>query len=78
MTDEMKLDPGERQWLLAIERGPMTKSAADGSVPAQIRDSLIDKKLVQWKYGFLEVALLEITSRGQAEAQRLRATMQAA
>ena len=73
MIDEIQLSAGERQWLLAIERSPMTKPVAEESVPPQVRDSLIEKQLVQWKYGFLEVALLEITSRGETEAQRLRA-----
>ena len=72
MIDEIELDAGERQWLIAIHGSPMTKSTADSRVPTAVRDSLIAKELVQWKFGFLEVALLETTSRGAEAVQRLR------
>ena len=72
MIDEVELDASERHWLLALDRGPLTKATADDSVPATTRDSLIEKKLAQWKYGVLEVVLLELTARGAMEARRLR------
>ncbi len=77
MTDEIELNAGERQWLLTIDQSPMTKATA-GRVPAAIRDSLIEKQLVQWKYGFLEVALLETTPRGEEQVLRLRSEAAAA
>lgn len=73
MTDKIELDAGEREWLLAIDGSPMTRTTADHRVPAAVRDSLIAKNLVQWKLGFLEVALLETTASGSEAVQRMRA-----
>lgn len=74
MIEEIELDAGERQWLLTIDASPMTKATAENRVPAAVRDSLIAKDLVQWKFGFLEVALLETTARGAETVQRMRET----
>lgn len=72
MLEEFELDASERQWLLAIDKEPLTKDIADKRVPKQIRDALIEKKLVHWKAGYLDVALLQSTSRGEVAARRLR------
>ena len=68
MSDTIELSSEERQWLFAIARGPLTRVAANRSMPETIRDSLIGKRLMRWKIGFLEA-----TPRGIAEAERLRA-----
>ncbi len=73
MIDDIALNAGERQWLLAIDGSPMTRATAEKRVPAAIRDSLIAKNLAHWKLGFLEVALLETTASGAEAVQRMRA-----
>ncbi len=73
MTDDIALNAGERQWLIAIDSSPMTRATAEKRVPAAVRDSLLEKTLVQWKLGFLEVALLETTVHGAEAVQRMRA-----
>lgn len=68
MTDRNELSAEERQWLFAIARGPLTRVAANRSMPEKVRDALIGKRLMRWKIGFLEA-----TPHGIAEAVRLRA-----
>lgn len=67
MADSLDLTTGERQWLLAISRGPLSKAAIDRSLPKAILESLIDKRLVRWSIG-----LLEVTSIGMATAESMR------
>jgi hypothetical protein len=71
MHETAPLTPEERQWLEAIDREPMTRAAAD-AIPERTRQSLIDRQLVHWKVGYLEVALLETTDRGANEVARKR------
>ena len=73
MIDDIELNAGERQWLLTIHGSPMTKATADHRMPQAVRDSLIAKNLVQWKFGFLDVALLETTASGSEAVQRMQA-----
>ena len=68
MDEQVELNADERQWLFAIARGPLTRLAVNRSMPESIRESLIGKRLMRWKIGFLEA-----TPRGIAEAMRLRA-----
>ena len=67
MNESVELSAEERQWLFAIARGPLTRVAANRSMPEKIRDALIGKRLMRWKIGFLEA-----TPHGIAEAERLR------
>jgi hypothetical protein len=58
---------GERQWLLAVSRGPMHRTAVDLSIPKGIIELLIAKRLVRW-----ESDALEITASGEGAVAELR------
>jgi hypothetical protein len=42
------LNNDERQWLHALARGPLTRAAADRSMPAATRDALLEKAFIIW------------------------------
>ena len=67
MNDSRALTSGEKQWLLAISRGPITQAAAERSIPIGILDHLIAKRLVAW-----QTDLLAITTKGQSAVALLR------
>ena len=69
MNDLVRLTSEERQWLTAVNRGPLVKLSAERRVPAPILQSLLDKRLVRWKHGFADVFLLVVTERGAREAR---------
>jgi hypothetical protein len=62
------LSAEEKQWLLAISRGPLARSAIDKRLPQQICDSLMRQRLVRFQDD-----RLEITSKGEIVAGMLRA-----
>ena len=70
MNNTRVLTQAEAQWLLAIVRGPLRKSAAERSMPEQVRESLLDKGFIRWKVGFVE-----ITPKGSVEAGRVRSAV---
>lgn len=67
------LNPQEREWLLAIDAEPLTQLAVDERVPVSVQRSLLVKRLVEWRTGFLDIALLVATNRGAAQVRQLRA-----
>lgn len=67
------LNPQEREWLLAIDAEPLTQLAVDERVPVAIQRSLLVKRLIEWRAGFLDIALLVVTDRGAAQSRHLRA-----
>lgn len=68
-----ELDDKERQVLLALSEGPVTKLAADKDIPHAVRESLLNKELVRWRAaGPLSVELLEVTPNGEAAFEKLR------
>jgi len=71
MSSSSDLTKGERQWLLAISRGPVKRAAAERSVPVEVLDQLIARRLVCW-----EADLLSITSKGNSVVALLRSMQQ--
>ena len=67
------LNPQEREWLLAIDAQPLTQLSVDERVPAPVQRSLLFKRLVEWRTGYLDIALLVVSNRGAAQARHLRA-----
>jgi len=67
------LNPQEREWLLAIDAQPLTQLSVDERMPAPVQRSLLFKRLVEWRTGYLDIALLVVTNRGAAQARHLRA-----
>lgn len=70
MAESDDLTGEERQWLLAVRRGPLVKLSAVRRVPAAVLQSLLDKRLVRWKNGFADVSLLVVTERGALASDR--------
>ena len=66
MGDFARLTNEERQWLQTMSRGPLVRLSAERRVPAPVLESLLEKRLVKWKYGFAAVSLLVLTGRGVA------------
>jgi hypothetical protein len=64
MTDVARLTSEERQWLQTVNRGPIVRPSAESAVPAPVLESLLEKRLVRWRYGFAAVSLLVATERG--------------
>lgn len=58
----------EKQWLLAVSRGPLGRSAAERRMPRAVCDSLLAQRLVRFRG-----ELLEITPKGEIVAGMLRA-----
>ena len=73
MAESDGLTPEEREWLLAVKRGPIVKLSAERRVPGAVLQSLLDKRLVRWKNGFADVSLLVVTERGALESDRAAA-----
>jgi hypothetical protein len=67
------LNPQEREWLLAIDAQPLTQLSVDERMPTPVQRSLLFKRLVEWRTGYLDIALLVATNRGAAQARHLRA-----
>jgi hypothetical protein len=67
MSDSRELSKSEKQWLLAISRGPIRKAAAELSMPVTIIDRLISQRLLRWEAGFLA-----ITAKGESAVALLR------
>jgi hypothetical protein len=70
--EAVELSIKERHWLLSISDGPLTKAAAERNVPKRMRQILIEKGLICWRTGFLDVTLLEVTPLGEREVRRLK------
>jgi len=67
MSSSSDLTKGERQWLLAISRGPIRRVIAERSIPVEVLDSLIARRLACW-----ESEILSITSKGKNVVALLR------
>jgi hypothetical protein len=57
----------EKQWLLAVSRGPLGRLAANKSIPRQVCESLVAQRLVRFRND-----VLEITAKGEIVAGMLR------
>lgn len=57
----------DRQWLLAISRGPVKRESAERSIPVDVLAQLIARRLVCW-----EADALAITSKGNNVVALLR------
>lgn len=72
---KIDLDDTEREWLVTLSRGPLTKLAVDEAMPAAVRESLLLKDLIRWRSaGPFEVTLLEVTPYGEEHSERLQRT----
>lgn len=67
MTDSKQLTHVEKQWLLAVSRGPLKKESAERCIPMNILQRLIAIRLVRW-----ELDSLSITAKGESAAMLLR------
>jgi hypothetical protein len=67
MSKSSDLTNGERQWLLAISRGLLKRAAAERSIPFEVLDQLLERRLACWEAGFLS-----ITSKGSSVVALLR------
>jgi len=62
-----RLSSDERQWLHALVRGPLSRTAADRSMPAATRASLLEKGFIVWVG-----SSLTLSARGREQVERLR------
>ena len=67
MSDSRGLTEAEKKWLLAISRGPLKKTAAERSIPREIVDVLVAKRLVHWN-----IDSLFMTAKGEIAVALLR------
>lgn len=61
------LTADEKQWLLAVSRGPLGRIAVSKSVPREVCDALVAQRLVRFRND-----VLEITAKGEIVAGMLR------
>ena len=66
------LSEEERSALLAVAEQPMLQQAVDERISARAQRALLFKRLIEWRQGYLDVAVLAVTDRGAAQARRLR------
>ena len=67
MADSRELTKVEKQWLLAISRGPISRAAAEQNIPVETVELLIARRLLCWDAGFLAM-----TTKGQSAVALLR------